>query len=356
MQGFSVSRILFRPAANLALIYPNLEALSNLQAQGTSNPLTKGMGFASPDQPYFACVSASLRRLLLQAEFTAHRLHVATLEGDAGTGKHLLAQVIHRRSDLAHLPFRRCDAREWLANEADPAALNGALYLDRVDLLASAGQNLLLNVVKIVQNDQAIASRFLLLVSSHTPLRQLAARASFLSDLAFRLTAVRFSLPPLHEHREDIAPIAQVLIDRICSRYHQPVATLAPEALSILLQHSWPGNVRELASVLESAILDATSGTIRPEDVEPHIQHESPLALPNPIHMTHDLAEDLTLDAAVQRHIHRVLNLNHGNKLRTARQLGISRSTLYRLLAGSSIAEESSSPHQNPHPPESTSV
>ena len=84
----------------------------------------------------FIGVSSSLRRLLLQAEITAPHLHIAALEGEAGTGKHLFAQTLHLHSELASHIFHRRDAREWLANETDISSLSGTLYLDRVDLLA----------------------------------------------------------------------------------------------------------------------------------------------------------------------------------------------------------------------------
>lgn len=297
----------------------------------------------------FVCVSSALRRLLLQAEITAPRLHLATLEGEAGTGKHLFAQTLHLHSKLASLAFRRRDTREWLANEADISTLSGTLYLDRVDLLAPAGQGLLLNFVKMLQGDVAPPSHFLLLASTHASLRQLASQGLFLPDLAFRLTAVRFSIPPLCEHREDITPIAQALIDRICRHYHQPTAVLAPGTLPRLLQHNWPGNVRELASTLEAAILDSTTGILRPGDLPlpPHNENVAQ-ALPNSASRQspeqteprEDQTEDMTLDAAIHRHIQLILELNHGNKLRSARQLGISRSTLYRLLAGEALSTE----------------
>ena len=288
----------------------------------------------------FIGVSSALRRLLLQAEITAPRLHIAAIEGEPGTGKHLFAQTLHRQSAFANLSFCRRDAREWLANEADSASLTGTLYLDRVDLLGSAGQGLLLNFIKTLQSPSTddSAPRFLLLVSAHSSLRQLASQGHFLPDLAFRLSAVRFPMLPLREHREDIAPITQALIDRICRRYQQPTAVLAQGTLPRLLQHGWPGNVRELASVLESAILDSTTGIIRPAnlnlDFPAHFEAAPPaatVALPLP-----QIPDDLTLDAIIHRHIQLVLELNRGNKLRAARQLGISRSTLYRILAGES--------------------
>jgi DNA-binding NtrC family response regulator len=292
----------------------------------------------------FVCVSSALRRLLLQAEITAPRLHIATLEGEAGTGKHLFAQILHFHSQPASLAFRRRDTREWLANEADISSLSGTLYLDRVDLLAPAGQGLLLNFVKMLQADTAPA-HFLLLASTHASLRLLASQGHFLPDLAFRLTAVRFSIPPLCEHREDIAPITQALIDRICRHYRQPTAVLAPGTLPRLLQHNWPGNVRELASALEAAILDSTTGILHPNDllISPRNEIIAP-AFPNSALKQAELhenqTEDMTLDAAIRRHIQLILTLNHGNKLRSSRQLGISRSTLYRLLAGEAISTE----------------
>ena len=299
--------------------------------------------------PAFICVSSTLRRLLAQAEITAPRLRFATIEGEAGTGKHLFAQTMHRYSDHPDLPFRRRDAREWLANEADASALTGTLLLDRADLLPPLGQNLLLNLLKTLQNDPAPTARLLLLVSAHSSLRQMAGRGQFLPDLAFRLSAARFAIPPLCEHREDIAPIAQALIDRICRQYQQPTAVLGTGALSRLLQHTWPGNVRELASVLESAILDSPTGSIRPGDLAIQVVTDpvSPPLPPAPVtakaESPTDPVPDLSLDAAILRHIRVVLQLNHGNKLRAARQLDISRSTLYRLLSGESIAASKAS-------------
>jgi two-component system response regulator AtoC len=314
----------------------------------TAAPFASQARHAGHDEfPAFVCISSTLRRLLMQAEMTAPRLQFATVEGEPGTGKHLFALTLHRQSGHAQLPFRRRDAREWLANEADPSALSGTLLLDRVDLLPPIGQGLLLNLIKTLQGETPHAPRFLLLVSTHVSLRQLASQGQFLPDLAFRLTAARFSIPPLREHREDIAPIAQALIDRICRHYQKPTAVLAPGALPRLLQHHWPGNVRELGSVLESAILDSASGTIRPTDLAIHAVPETGPAIAANGHTTAlrgaDPAGDLTLDAAILRHIQMVLELNHGNKLRAARQLNISRSTLYRLLAGESVSMQSPS-------------
>lgn len=284
----------------------------------------------------FVCVNPAMRRLILQAETIAPPLQLASIEGEPGTGKHLFAQTIHRKSSFAAASFRRRDAREWLATETDLPPLDGTLYLDRIDLLPIVGQHLLLSFVKSIQSEITASPRFLLLTSSHTQLHQLVNNAHFLPDLAFRLSAVRFLLPPLRERREDISPIAQALIERLCHRYQQPAATVESGALQCLMRHSWPGNVRELASVLESALIDSHSGVITPAalNLAPSLAAQfQPPALSGP-------AAPMTLDAAIRSHIQLVLSLNHGNKLRAAKQLGISRSTLYRILADESLPPE----------------
>ena len=272
-----------------------------------------------------AGVSAAWNKLLQQAETTAPHLQVAALEGEHGSGKHTLARFLHSRSLLAHLPLRRRDAREWLATDGDAAMINGILYLDRVDLLASIGQSLLSGVLRSLQDRPPRSA--VILASSQLPLRQLAAQGQLLPDLAFRLTDFHFEIPPLRQRREDIAPIAQALLERLCARYQQRPVMLGPGALARLLQHSWPGNIRELASVLESALLEANNGVILAANLPLPAGAEIGLAA-TPLRVT----EDLSLDGVIRRHVGYVIHINQGNKLRAARQLGISRSTLYRIL------------------------
>jgi two-component system response regulator AtoC len=267
----------------------------------------------------------------MQADMAAPHVHIATIEGEQGAGKHTLARYLFSRSSLAATTFQRRDAREWLVTDADPATLAGITYLDRVDLLAPPGQGLLLGVLKALQDRPP--GRFIMLASSQTSLRQMAAQGLLLPDLAFRLTAVRFAIPPLRQRREDITVLAQSLLERICKLYQQRPVILGPGTLARLLQHNWPGNVRELAAVLETALLEAVNGIIRPDD----------LALPSGLEAQSELllpasrTDSLNLDAVIQHHVQYVLDLNRGNKLRAARQLGISRSTLYRILGNENI-------------------
>ncbi|MDE3187894.1 MAG: sigma-54-dependent Fis family transcriptional regulator [Acidobacteriota bacterium] len=266
----------------------------------------------------------------MQVDMVAAHVQVAAVEGEPGAGKETLARYLHSRSALARSGFQRRDAREWLATDAEPGMLQGFLYLDRVDLLEAPGQGLLLGVLKALQD--RLPGRAVVVASSHAPLRQMAAQGLLIPDLAYRLSAVRFAVPALRQRKEDIAPLAQALLDRICARYHQRPVSLAPGALARLLQHGWPGNVRELASVLEASLLDAVNGVIRAEDLQLSAGVER-RAEPQPAPRT----EHLALDAVIRDHVRHVLDLNRGNKLRAARQLGISRSTLYRILGNQII-------------------
>lgn len=275
-------------------------------------------------------VSAAWRKLLMQVEMVAPYVQLAAIEGENGTGKHTLAHYLFSRSPLAGSSFQRYDAREWLVNDANPAALTGFIYLDRVDLLAPTGQGLLLGVLKALQDRPT--GRLVLLASSQVSLRQMAAQGLFLPDLAFRLTAVRFAVLPLRQRKEDVTVLAQALLSRLCNRYQQRPVLLGPGALTRLLQHNWPGNVRELASVLESALLESADGVIRPDDLTLSVGLEVPAAV-----CPEERADSLNLDAVIQQHVQYVLDLNRGNKLRAARQLGISRSTLYRILGNKNI-------------------
>ena len=306
-----------------------MQSAAQVQPQPSVSGLTL-VGVDSTLSTQVVGVSAVWRKLLMQAEMTAPHLQVAAIDGEHGTGKQTLARYLFSRSPLAGSSFQRRDAREWLVSDADPATLGGFTYLDRVDLLAPPGQGLLLGVLKALQDRPP--GRAVVLASSQTPLRQMVGQGLILPDLAFRLSAVRFAIPPLRQRREDIAPLAQFLLERICNRYQQRPVMLGPGALARLLQHNWPGNVRELASVLETALLEAVNGVIRADDLALPTSQETPPDL-QPASRT----DNLTLDGVIRQHVQYVLDLNRGNKLRAARQLCISRSTLYRILGNEAI-------------------
>ena len=276
----------------------------------------------------FVAVSPAIRRLLHQANIVAPHLRIATIEGESGAGKHALAQLLYRiyaarHPEIRQWGFTRCDARSWLLSTTDPQSLAGFIFLDRVDLLAAPGQALLLRILKELDFRQPGA--LVVLASSESPLRDFAHNARFLTELALRLTSLRLPVPPLRERISDIVPLANLFLSRISARHRMQPVILTSGAIARLLEYHWPGNLRELSSILEAAVIECTSGVIRSEDLPIHPASERARSLDR-------RPEILNLDAVMHHHILRVLDLNQGNKLRTARQLGISRSTLYRLL------------------------
>jgi DNA-binding NtrC family response regulator len=306
--------------------------------------------------------SPSMLRLFTQMRHIAGHLRIATVEGERGTGKMLAAQALHQFGPDPRSPFipcsavQFCDAQRGLALvpsrptlkpdfPALPAvrqAAGGTLVITRVDELTSAQQTCIVEFLQwvdyqhIQRNLQAIPGRIIFL--SARPLRKLAATAALRTDLANRLNAIRFALPPLRERREDIPLLADLFAARFSVAHGKPVRGLDPVAFQPLIEHTWPGNVRELESVIQSAALACPGQWIRPIDL-PALKVTLESAPQSQSWPSPD--DDPNLDRAIFRHIQRVLARVDGNKLRAARLLGISRSTLYRLLDSASASRAS---------------
>jgi DNA-binding NtrC family response regulator len=219
------------------------------------------------------------------------------------------------------------------------------LFLDRVDQLSPEQQETLADFLHWFDNrhfrtrqhssalngtgEQPAPAQ--IVFSSSTPLRGPGAASGFREDLASRLCSVRFYLPPLTERREDIPLLAQIFVQRFARAYGKPVRGLGPGTIAPLLRHRWPGNVRELEETITAAALDTESQWIRPVDL-PVL---SATARQNSSNGNSDSGadSDFNLDRAIRNHVTRVLVRTKGNKLRAAQLLGISRSTLYRILA-----------------------
>jgi two-component system response regulator AtoC len=279
----------------------------------------------------FVGASKIIRRLVAQAEIVAPHLRIATIEGESGVGKQTLARFLHSLSRFADSGFQRWEAREWLALAPSVQVASGFTYIERVDALTAEEHGALSRALKgIVAQPEG---RCVLVASSEMPLRNMSQQGRFPVELAFRLNAVRFSIPPLRERREDIAPLARRFLDRIQRRYGAGSCVLTAPAVEHLMRHDWPGNALELWSVLESALLESTNGIITADDLQflkvGTARHDSPSYA---VSASTGAGQVLNLDAVIRQHVQYVLGLNRGNKLRTARQLGISRSTLYRIL------------------------
>ncbi|HEY0784890.1 MAG TPA: sigma 54-interacting transcriptional regulator [Acidobacteriaceae bacterium] len=289
--------------------------------------------------------SPAMERLFLQMRYLANHLRVALIEGESGTGKLLTAETLHGLAAGRASSFVPCQASAFLRGNCSALldeARGGTLFLTHVDALTPEDQARLLQLLEWHQhqhtrNNAEHAPRQILVSSRHS-LRGLVLQGQMRADLSYHLTSVRLQLPALRERREDLGLLADHFVEQFSKLHGKPLRGLGPGVLSHLLAHSWPGNVRELQTTIHSGALMCEGQWIRMIDLpllsaEPV---EGPARFPaaraaaqGPVLEDPD---DPNLDRAILRHIRHVLAGVGGNKLRAARMLGISRSTLYRLL------------------------
>lgn len=296
--------------------------------------------------------SLPMQHLFARMKCTAPYFRLATVEGEAGAGKMLAAQTLHRIGAASAGPFAPFSAAEFLE---DPEALwknnhRGLVYLAVVDELPPEKQRHLRDFLAHTAHERIrthiIFGPLQLVAGSLQPLRRAAAAGAFRTDLASHLTAIRFAVPPLRDRREDIPLLAGIFLERWSQVHSKPLRGFAPGALEALSGYAWPGNVRELESAISAAALECTGQWIRSIDLPP-LQWSGTLS-PGPGAATPlddsdpnlDPNRDPNLDRAILRHITRVLAQAGGNKVRAARMLGISRSTLYRLLNPAALASQ----------------
>ncbi|MGB6871179.1 MAG: sigma 54-interacting transcriptional regulator [Acidobacteriaceae bacterium] len=278
--------------------------------------------------------SLAMQQLFTRMRCTAPHFRLVAVEGESGTGKLLAAQTLHRLGNASAGPFVPALAADFLAAPQSlwKEAAGGLIYLSRVDELTAPQQRLLRDFLERAAHERlrslSLPGPRQVVAGASQSLRRLAATGAFRSDLASHLTAIRFFLPPLRDRREDL-PLLAGLFLRQCGPHHaKPLRGFAPGSLSRLAAHAWPGNVRELQSVISSAALECPGQWIRPIDL-PRLQWPAAISASSPAELPLD---DPNLDRAILRHITRVLAHANGNKVHASRMLGISRSTLYRLL------------------------
>ena len=253
----------------------------------------------------FAGVSAASLRLRTQVQRIAPHYRTALLIGEAGTGKTEVARALHRLSPVAAGALVICPA-DQLSDQLLIEAARGTLLLTHIERLRPDAQaevcSRLSGLDRELRNHTAETR---LLCASECDLRGMVAAGRMREDLARRISALEVRVPALRERLEDLPALLA----------GSPVTD---EAMEQMLSHAWPGNLRELSALIERA----GSG---------EIDGESLATLPQPTPAAGD-SDEVTLDAVLRRHVADVLERCAGNKLRAAERLGISRSTLYRML------------------------
>jgi DNA-binding NtrC family response regulator len=276
------------------------------------------------------------------------------VRGETGTGKELVAQAIHHASARRPRPFVavNCGAlnEELVGAElfgyeghtftgADPKgrpglfreAEGGTLLLDEIGDMPFNLQPALLRAlqertVRPVGASREIPVDVRVIASTHCDLLEAVRERRFRQDLFYRLNVMKIEVPPLREHREDILALAYTFLARANRAFGRQVGRIADDALDRLRNHAWPGNVRELKNVIEVAVLKAADDTIREQDLV-GLEEEMPAELGPAL-----MLGDRKLRTAERSLIEIVLRDHDGNIARSARELGINRSTLYNKL------------------------
>jgi len=274
--------------------------------------------------------------------------------GENGTGKELIARELHRQSARADQVFLAVDMgsiSESLfeselfghikgaftgANEDRlgrfQAADGGTLFLDEIGNLPLHLQAKLLSAleqrqVTPVGSDRPQSFDVRVVSATNMPAGVLHDEQRFRPDLLFRLNTVEITVPPLRERRDDILPIAQHYLDIYSRRYGQDVKSFSPTAEQALTNYDWPGNVRALRHAIERAIILTEDATLEPGDLQLIETGREPVqATATPIPTV------LNLDRMEKDTIHKAL-IKHGfNISRAARELGLTRASLYRRM------------------------
>lgn len=271
------------------------------------------------------------------------------IQGETGTGKELIAQEIHRRSNRAKRPFVviNCGAIPENLLESElfghvKGAFTGAIATKQGKFQQADGGTLFLDEIGEMQLDlqvkllRVIQDKTVVKVGSNSPesvdIRIVAAtnrnledevsQGRFREDLFYRLNVITLTLPPLCERGDDVILIARSLIRRYAKEFNMAAKNLSQEAIMAMRKYKWPGNIRQLENRIKKALILSDKPQILPSDLD-----LMPEVL-KPIMTLADAKDDFQ-----KRYINEVLELNNGNRSKTAQDLGVDPRTIFRHLA-----------------------
>ena len=289
-----------------------------------------------PREADFALIGegASTQRLRLQIERIGPYFRTVLVRGEMGTGKELVARALHERSGCSLESFVVCHSSsldELMSKGGDadrcviPVAGSGTLFVDGIEELSSGAQCQLLRLL-----EQRLCPK--IIGSTSRDLRSRAATGGFRQDLYHRLAMVEIAIEPLRRRTEEIPGLVMHFVERFSLLYERHIDAVDADAMDKLRTHAWPGNVRELENVVRNAVLQCEDRVLAVDDLSSLVElndrgDDERLSIETPAR----------LEDVVRQHVHRVLRECSGNKVRAAEMLGISRSTLYRMLEGCSL-------------------
>ncbi len=298
----------------------------------------------------------NFRAALLTAEKVAASSAPVVIEGETGTGKELIARLIHRLSPAKRafvavncgcLPPELVEnelfgheagaftgattARTGLVQQAD----GGTLFLDEVDTLTHRAQVALLRFleqgeVRAIGGGKLRQVNVRVLAAANRPLADLVANNSFREDLYFRLNTLGLTLPPLRERPGDIVELAQHFTKTFGVTYGHDAIRLSDEAVSWLTRHDLPGNVRQLQNLIHRAVVSAECAVIRLSDIAPPGTPPE-LAMQAAIE-PYAKAKERAVSAFERRYLTGLMNETGGNVTAAAEQAGKERRAFGKLL------------------------
>jgi DNA-binding NtrC family response regulator len=278
------------------------------------------------------------------------------ITGESGTGKELIARALHNLSARKQAPFVAvsCGAipetlieAELFGNEKGAytdatgsrrgfleQAGRGTLFLDEIGELSARVQVKLLRVLQERQftrlgSGATVPLQARVVFATHRNLTKMVENGEFRLDLYYRINVMGIKAPALRDHTEDIPALALHFLARYSELFRKPVTKIAPDAMSMLVDHSWQGNVRELENVIQKAIVLTDGDTICPEQLPEELQ--GPELLGSEDSLQSGFFEDQLNDYKIKI-AKEAIEECHGNKSLAARNLRISRSYLYSLF------------------------
>jgi DNA-binding NtrC family response regulator len=301
--------------------------------------------------------SPGMREVLALVRRAASAPSTVLVTGESGTGKELVARSIHYESERVGGPFVAANCKAFSEGVLESElfghergaftgahrtraglfeeASGGTLFLDEIGEVSADFQGKLLRVLQEKQvrrvggsGVHAVDAR--LVVATNRDLRAEVAAGRFREDLYFRLAVIPIHLPPLRERREDVLPLARHFLSKWNTELRRRVTGWSDAVGRYLESHDWPGNVRELENTLERGVALARGERIELDDLlldagpagaEPAVENE---ASSQSLHAF--------LERAAEDRIRAALAGNGGRRVDAARQLGIDRTTLYRLI------------------------
>lgn len=272
--------------------------------------------------------------------------------GENGTGKELIARSLHRKSGRAGEVFIPVDMgaisdslfeSELFGHKKGSftgahqdrigrfqAASSGTLFLDEIGNLSLPSQAKLLQALqnrKIIPigSNKAVPIDIRLISATNMPLYDMVDESTFRQDLLYRFNTVEIKLPALRERQEDITLLADHFLMQFRKKYRKPALEIHRLAYDKLMDYSWPGNIRELRHVIERSVIMSESDLVTPEEIVLSTNTKSK--------STNSEGEmTMTLDQMEEQKVRETLRKHAGNISKTATELGLTRTSLYRRL------------------------